>query len=137
MIDNQTRDQAEDRFRDPGRAGESIQPVGIGDQRTIAPKPSSRLGPANRVAVIDAQSYEVKDYLLVGQRVWQLAFAPDEKFLYSSNGVSNDISVIDVDAEKVVQVGRGRRHALGCCCQGLTAQLVLKRRGSRDPPARP
>ena len=70
--------------------------------------------------MIDAQSYEVKDYLLVGQRVWQLAFSPDEKFLYSSNGVSNDISVIDVDAEKVDQVGRGRRHALGCCRQGLT-----------------
>ena len=53
--------------------------------------------------MIDAQSYEVKDYLLVGQRVWQLAFSPDEKFLYSSNGVSNDISVIDVDAEKVTK----------------------------------
>jgi YVTN family beta-propeller protein len=53
--------------------------------------------------VVDAQTYEVTDYLLVGQRVWQLAFSPDEKFLYSTNGVSNDISVIDVDAEKVTK----------------------------------
>jgi YVTN family beta-propeller protein len=34
--------------------------------------------------------------------VWQLAFSPDEKF-YTTNGVSNDISVIDVDAEKVTK----------------------------------
>ena len=45
----------------------------------------------------------MKDYLLVGQRVWQLGFSPDEKFLYRINGVSNDISVIDVDAEKVTK----------------------------------
>jgi YVTN family beta-propeller protein len=61
------------------------------------------LGPANRVAVIDAKSYEAQDYLLVGQRVWQLAFSPDEKFLYTTNGVSNDISVIDVESDKVTK----------------------------------
>jgi len=67
------------------------------------------LGPSNRVAVVDAQTYEVLDYLLVGQRVWQLAFSPDEKFIFSTNGVSNDISVIDVEADKVtksIAVGR-------------------------------
>ena len=50
----------------------------------------------------------MKDYLLVGQRVWQLAFSPDGKFLYTTNGNSNDISVIDVATDKVlksVQVG--------------------------------
>ena len=61
------------------------------------------LGPANRVAVIDAQTYEVEDYLLVGQRVWQLAFSPDEKFLYTTNGVSNYISVIDVENDEVTK----------------------------------
>jgi hypothetical protein len=30
------------------------------------------------VAVIDAKTFEVLDYLLVGRRVWQLAFTPDE-----------------------------------------------------------
>ena len=53
--------------------------------------------------MIDAQTFEVEDYLLVGQRVWQLAFSPDEAFLYSTNGVSNDISVIDVAGEKVLK----------------------------------
>ena len=67
------------------------------------------LGPANRVAVVNAETYEVEDYLLVGQRVWQLGFSPDESLIYSTNGVSNDVSVINVaDREviKTIQVGR-------------------------------
>lgn len=67
------------------------------------------LGPANRVAVIDTHSYTVRQYLLVGQRVWQMAFTPDEKFLLTTNGLSNDISVVDVGALRVVKsipVGR-------------------------------
>ena len=45
----------------------------------------------------------------MGQRVWQLYFTPDEKTLISTNGVSNDISFIDVKNLKVtksVKVGR-------------------------------
>ena len=67
------------------------------------------LGPANRIAVVDAQSFEVKKYLLVGQRVWNMAFSPDEKRLYTVNGASNDVSAIDVADLKVtksVPVGR-------------------------------
>jgi YVTN family beta-propeller protein len=61
------------------------------------------LGPANRVAVIDAVTHEVKKYLLVGQRVWHLGFTPDQKYLLTTNGISNDVSVIDVSALKVVK----------------------------------
>ena len=32
-------------------------------------------------AVVDATLHKVQKYLLVGQRVWQLAFTPDEKYL--------------------------------------------------------
>ncbi len=67
------------------------------------------LGPANRVAIIDAKAFKVKGYLLVGQRVWNLAFSPDQKRLYTTNGVSNDISIIDLERHKVlksVAVGR-------------------------------
>jgi YVTN family beta-propeller protein len=67
------------------------------------------LGPSNRVAVVDGETWEVLDYLLVGQRVWQLAFTPDEKFLISTNGNSNDVSIIDVESLEVirsVQVGQ-------------------------------
>jgi YVTN family beta-propeller protein len=61
------------------------------------------LGPSNRVALVNGETFEVEKYLLVGQRVWQLAFSPDQKFLYTTNGNSNDISVIDVEDEKVVK----------------------------------
>jgi YVTN family beta-propeller protein len=67
------------------------------------------LGPAARIAVIDAESYEVEKYMLVGQRVWNLDFSPDEKRIFTTNGVSNDVSVIDLDTLKVVKsikVGR-------------------------------
>ena len=82
-------------FEIPGVNDESIQPVGIrhtndGKYTFVA------LGPANRLAVIDQQTKKVIKYLLVGQRVWQMAFTPDEKTLLSTNGVSNDVSLIDV-----------------------------------------
>jgi PQQ-dependent catabolism-associated beta-propeller protein len=89
-------------FEIPGLRSEAIQPVGVkitSDGKTgfVA------LGPANRVAVIDGATHKVQRYLLVGQRVWQLAFTPDEKYLFATNGVSNDVSVIDVAALKVVK----------------------------------
>jgi YVTN family beta-propeller protein len=67
------------------------------------------LGPANRVAVINGETYEVERYLLVGQRVWQLAFSPDQKLLFTTNGASNDVSVIDTERLRVtksITVGR-------------------------------
>jgi YVTN family beta-propeller protein len=67
------------------------------------------LGPANRVAVIDQKSFEVKTYLLVGQRVWHNDFSPDQSTLYTANGISNDVSVIDVanlEVTKSVPVGQ-------------------------------
>jgi YVTN family beta-propeller protein len=95
-------------FDIPGVQPEAIQPVGLritrdGKQVFIA------LGPANRVAVVNGETYEVEKYLLVGQRVWQLSFTPDEKLLFTSNGVSNDVSVIDVGKLRVIKsIGVGR-----------------------------
>jgi YVTN family beta-propeller protein len=40
---------------------------------------------------------------LVGQRVWQIALTPDEKYLLTTNGLSNDVSVIDVASLKVIK----------------------------------
>jgi PQQ-dependent catabolism-associated beta-propeller protein len=99
-------------FEVPGVTQEALQPVGIritkdGSTAFVA------LGPSNRVAVIDAKSLELKKYLLVGQRVWQLAFTPDEKYLFSTNGVSNDISVIDVAKLKVIKSIRTGRFPWG------------------------
>src|SRR5262249_55253155 len=95
-------------FDIPGVPKETVQAVGIAVTRDRK-RGFVALGPANRVAVVDAQSYEVKKYLLVGKRAWTLAFNPDQTRLFTTNGVSNDISVIDVAAEKVTKsVGVGR-----------------------------
>ena len=58
---------------------------------------------ANRIAVVDVATHTVSKYLLVGQRVWHMAFTPDEKYLLVTNGVSNDVSVIDVASQKVIK----------------------------------
>src|SRR6187200_466150 len=84
-------------FEIPGLAKESIQPVGIRIAKD-GKKAFVALGPANRVAEIDGETYEVKRYILVGQRVWQLAFTPDEKYVIATNGISNDVTFIDVQS---------------------------------------
>ena len=43
-----------------------------------------------------------------------MAFTPDEKYLLTTNGVSNDVSVIDVASLKVIKIDPGRRVAMGC-----------------------
>ena len=95
-------------FSIAGVAATSIQPVGIsivkdGSLAYVA------LGPANRVAVVDLKTFEVKKYFLVGQRVWHLALTPDEDFLFTTNGVSNDVTVIDLAQGRAInsiKVGR-------------------------------
>jgi PQQ-dependent catabolism-associated beta-propeller protein len=89
-------------FEIPGLRREAIQPVGISIMRD-GKTAFVALGPANRVAVIDATTHQVTKYLLVGQRVWHLAFTPDEKYMLTTNGVSNDVSIIDVAAQKVIK----------------------------------
>ena len=89
-------------FAIPSIDAEAIQPVGIrltpdGKYAFVA------LGPANRVAVVDARTFQVEKYMLVGQRVWQMAFTPDIKYLLTTNGISNDVSVIDVPRLKVTR----------------------------------
>ncbi|MEE8297678.1 MAG: hypothetical protein V3R26_07605, partial [Hyphomicrobium sp.] len=71
------------------------------------------LGPANRVAIVNTETLKVEKYLLVGQRVWQLAFTPDDKLLFTTNGTSNDVSVIDVDKQKVIKSIRTGRYPWG------------------------
>jgi len=90
------------KFDVQGVTADKIQPVGV-----VIDKDRKRgyvaLGPANRVAVINAQTFEVEKYLLVGQRVWNLAFSPDQKRLYTTNGTSNDISLIDLETQTVTK----------------------------------
>ena len=63
-------------FEIPGLRREAIQPVGIGMTKD-AKTAFIALGPANRIAVVDGTTHQVTKYLLVGQRVWHMAFTPD------------------------------------------------------------
>jgi YVTN family beta-propeller protein len=55
------------------------------------------------------RTFEAKEYIQVGHRVWQLGLSPDGATLYAVNGLTNDVSVIDVATRKVRQsVGVGR-----------------------------
>ena len=70
---------------------------------------SWHLGPSNHVAVVNGETFEVEDYLLVGRRVWHMEMTPDEKLLFTTNGVSGDVTVIDVEQMKPIKsikVGR-------------------------------
>lgn len=95
-------------FKIPGVRQEMLQPVGMALTRdnTVL---FVALGPANHVAVVDANTSQVIGYILVGERVWHLAFTPDQKYLVTTNGNSNDVTIIDVAAQKAiksVQVGQ-------------------------------
>jgi YVTN family beta-propeller protein len=39
----------------------------------------------------------------VGSRPWGIALSPDEKLLYTANGLSNDISVVDLATRTVLK----------------------------------
>jgi PQQ-dependent catabolism-associated beta-propeller protein len=95
-------------FEVPGVHPDRVQPVGFefgaGDQFAYV-----ALGPSNHVAVVNAETYQVESYILVGRRVWHLAFNEDRSRLFTTNGVSGDVTVIDVasgTALKSIKVGR-------------------------------
>ena len=95
-------------FRPKGFRPEDVTPVGItttGDGKTAF----VALGRANHVAVVDVPSMSVEDYILVGSRAWNTTLNRDESLLFVANGLSDDISVIDVADRRVVKsvpVGR-------------------------------
>jgi YVTN family beta-propeller protein len=52
--------------------------------------------------VLDAQTYELLKTIPVGKRPWGIAFSPDGKYLFTANGPSDDISVVDLTTEKEI-----------------------------------
>lgn len=95
-------------FEVTGVHPDRVQPVGFemtaGDTHALV-----ALGPSNHVAVVNAETYEVEDYILVGRRVWHLDFNADRSLAFTTNGVSGDVTVIDVAKRKAIRsikVGR-------------------------------
>ena len=116
MIDAESHEVLEKiGFAIPGVPPELIQPLGV-DFSKDGKLVFVALGPSNRVAVIDAATYEVKDYILVGQRPWHLELSPDGSKLYVANGLTNDMTVID---DNTILFRDGRtvyvNHPLGGC----------------------
>jgi YVTN family beta-propeller protein len=60
--------------------------------------------------VLDTATDQVVGSVDVGPRPWGLALAPDATTVYTANGPSNDVSVVDVRSMRVtkkVPVGQG------------------------------
>ncbi len=96
------------RFEVQGVHPDRVQPVGFElteDEKTAF----VALGPANHLAVINADTLEVEEYILVGRRVWHMEFNAGKSLLFTTNGVSGDVTVVDVakrKAIKTIKVGR-------------------------------
>jgi YVTN family beta-propeller protein len=60
-------------------------------------------GRAAKVAVMDAETLELKASVDVGKRVWGAALSRDGSRLYTANGVSNTISVVDTSKNKTIK----------------------------------
>ncbi len=95
-------------FLPPGFRKEDVTPVGItltNDTKTVI----VALGRANHVAFVDTKTRKIEDYVLVGTRAWNTALSADNSTLYVVNGLSDDVSVIDMSdrrAKTSFAVGR-------------------------------
>ena len=95
-------------FLPKGFRPEEVTPVGItmtADGKTAI----IGLGRANHIVFVDVASRAIEDYVLVGNRAWNTTLSRDEQHLYVVNGLSDDISVIDMARRAVIKsipVGR-------------------------------
>ena len=96
------------KFEVKGARAAEITPVGIQISRD-GKRAFVALGRANHVAFIDVASRKVTDQVLVGKRAWNVALDKAEARLLVVNGLSDDITVVDVagaKALKSIPVGR-------------------------------
>lgn len=95
-------------FVPPGFRAQDVTPVGM----TITKDGSKvliTLGRANHLAIVDAKTRQVLQYVLVGSRAWDVDLTSDEKTAFVTNGLSDDITVVDMGSMTPVQslpVGR-------------------------------
>lgn len=91
-----------------GARAEDITPVGIQISRD-GRRAFVALGRANHVAFVDVPARKVTSLVLVGKRAWNVALDKAEARLYVVNGLSDDVTVVDVAGAKAIKsipVGR-------------------------------
>jgi PQQ-dependent catabolism-associated beta-propeller protein len=96
------------KFEVPGARASDITPVGIVMSRD-GRRAFVGLGKANHVAFVDVAARKVQSLVLVGKRAWAVALNKAETQLLSVNGLSDDLTIVDVagaKALKTVRVGR-------------------------------
>jgi len=96
------------KFEVKGARSEDITPVGIQISRD-GKRAYVALGRANHVAFIDVPQRKVTNLVLVGKRAWNVTLDKAEARLYVVNGLSDDVTVVDVAAAKPLKsipVGR-------------------------------
>jgi PQQ-dependent catabolism-associated beta-propeller protein len=84
-------------FLPPGFRAVDVTPVGMSmthDGKTAI----VGLGRANHVAFVDIATREIQTYVLVGSRAWGTEISADDKTLYVANGLSDDLSIIDMES---------------------------------------
>lgn len=64
------------------------------------------LGSANNVVIVDAVTREILKYVLVGRRPWGLAITSDDKQLFVLNGLSDDVTIVDVEKMRPMRTRR-------------------------------
>jgi YVTN family beta-propeller protein len=55
-------------------------------------------GRSNRISILDARTLREVGHVGVGQRPWNLALSRDGRWLFTANGLSDDVSVVDLAA---------------------------------------
>jgi PQQ-dependent catabolism-associated beta-propeller protein len=96
------------KFQVKGARAEDITPVGIAMTRD-GKLAFVALGKANHVAFVDVPARKVTDLVLVGKRPWNVTLDKAESRLYVVNGLSDDVTVVDVKGAKPIKsvpVGR-------------------------------
>ena len=96
------------KFAVKGARAEDISPVGI-TMTKDGKRAFVSLGKANHVAFIDVPGRKVTDLVLVGKRAWNVTLDKAEARLWVVNGLSDDVTVVDVAAAKPIKsipVGR-------------------------------
>ncbi len=103
IIDRKT-DEVTDtlNFQPPGFRQVDVTPVGLAlsdDGKTAF----IGLGRANHVAFVNIADHKIESYTLVGSRAWNVSESPDHKLLYVANGLSDDMSIIDLASRKNIK----------------------------------